>query len=120
MPSRGDKPRTTSMPFEQYQYLPLATPSFLLLVAALVILVALIQLGVLRYAYIQLGVSPGAALLLLFGSLIGSYFNIPIAHLPAQQIVSGQEIDFFGMTYVVPAVLESPGTVIAVNVGGAV
>jgi uncharacterized membrane protein len=112
--------RTRAMPFQQYQYLPLATPSFLLLVAALIILVVLIQLGVLRYAYMQLGVRPGTALLLLFGSLLGSYFNIPVAHLPAQEIVSGQEIDFFGMTYVVPTVVEAPGTVIAVNIGGAV
>jgi uncharacterized membrane protein len=80
----------------------------------------LIQLGVLRYAYLQLGVSPGTALLLLFASLVGSYFNIPLAQFPEQRIVSGQAIDYFGMRYVVPAVVEWPGTVIAVNVGGAV
>jgi uncharacterized membrane protein len=57
---------------------------------------------------------------ILFGSLLGSYFNIPVAYLPQQQIVSGQEIDFFGMRYVVPVVVDWPGTVVAVNVGGAV
>jgi len=108
------------MPLTQFQYLPLTAPSFLLLVAAFILVVMLIQCGVLQYAYLQLGVSWGTALILLFGSLVGSYFNIPLAHLPEQQLVSGQEIFFFGMHYVVPAVVEWPGTIIAVNVGGAV
>ncbi len=33
---------------------------------------------------------------------------------------SGQEVIFFGVHYVVPVVIEWPGTVVAVNVGGAV
>jgi uncharacterized membrane protein len=57
---------------------------------------------------------------LLFGSLIGSYFNIPIAVLPGAPVRSGEIVDFFGMQYVVPLVSSWPGTVLAVNVGGAV
>src|SRR3979411_2897534 len=69
----------------------------------------------------RLGVGPGAALLLLLGSLIGSYFNVPITVLPGPPpISSGQIVDFFGMRYVVPVFVASPGTVLAVNVGGAV
>jgi uncharacterized membrane protein len=113
-------PRSRPMPLHQYQYMPLAGPSFMVLVGAFVLLVVLIQLGVLRYAYLQLGVSPGVAVLLLLGSLVGSYFNIPVAQFAEQRVVSGQAIDFFGMRYVVPTVVEWPGTVIAVNVGGAV
>jgi uncharacterized membrane protein len=60
------------------------------------------------------------AFILLIGSLLGSYFNVPVAYLPEQQIVSGQVIDFFGMRYIVPVVVDWPGTTIAVNVGGAV
>jgi uncharacterized membrane protein len=86
----------------------------------LVLLVFFIQLGILRYVYIRLGVRPGTALLLLIGSLVGAYFNIPIAELPGERVMSGQVIDFFGMRYVVPVVREWPGTLIAVNVGGAV
>src|SRR5258707_1337543 len=67
-----------------------------------------------------LGVSAGAAMRLLVGSLIGSYFNIPVAVLPAQQVMSDQTVNFFGMQYAVPVVVNWPGTVIAVNVGGAV
>jgi uncharacterized membrane protein len=101
-------------------YLPLTPPSFSLLVGIFIVVVALVQLGVLRYAYLRLGLSRGAAMLLLLGSLAGSYFNIPIYNLPAQQVVSGREIVFFGMRYVVPVVTQWPDTVIAVNVGGAV
>src|SRR3954453_21273735 len=97
------------------------TPGFFsilfLLVAGLIIL---IQLRILRYAYMRLGVGPGVALILLFGSLIGSYFNIPITVLPGPPVESGQIVDFFGMRYVVPVVVSWPGTVLAVNVGGAV
>jgi uncharacterized membrane protein len=68
----------------------------------------------------RLGVGPGAAMLLLVGSLIGSYFNIPITLLPGRPVMSGQIVDFYGMSYVVPFVTSWPGTVLAVNVGGAV
>ena len=103
----------------QLHYLPLSPGFFSILVAVFVVVLILIQLGVLRYAYMRLGLSSGGALLLLFGSLIGSYFNIPVAELPEQRVISGQEVDFFGMRYVVPVVTEWPGTIIAVNVGGA-
>jgi uncharacterized membrane protein len=104
----------------EYHYLPLAPPFFFILVGLFVILLVLIQLGVLRYAYMRLGVSPRGALVLLFASLLGSYFNIPLVELPEQQTVSGQEIEFFGMRYNMPVVVQWPGTLIAVNVGGAV
>ena len=101
------------------QYLPLTPGFFFILVLLLVGLIILIQLHVLRYAYMRLGVGPGAALLLLFGSLIGSYFNIPITVLHGPSVRSPGVVDFFGMQYVVPLV-TSPNTVLAVNVGGAV
>lgn len=107
------------MPSSQLHYLPLTPTFFSILVGLLVALVVLIQLGILRYAYTRVGVSPRAALLLLFSSLLGSYVNIPVAALPEQQIMSGREIIYFGMHYVVPVVVDWPGTIIAVNVGGA-
>jgi uncharacterized membrane protein len=104
----------------QVHYLPLAPGFFLILVFLFVGLIILIQLRILRYAYMKLGISPGAALFLLFGSLIGSYFNIPITILPGSIVKSGEVVDFYGMQYVIPYVAQSPGTVLAVNVGGAV
>ncbi len=101
-------------------YLPLTPVLFSILVFLVIGLIILVQLRILRYAYMKLGLSPGGALVLLFGSLIGSYFNIPITFLPGPLVRSGQIVDFFGMQYVVPLVSSWPGTVLAVNVGGAV
>ena len=103
----------------QMQYLPLTPGLFAVLVFMFGVLIILIQLRILRYAYMKLGVGPGMAMLLLFGSLIGSYFNIPITVLPGK-VVTGEIIDFYGMRYVVPLVNGYAGTVLAVNVGGAV
>jgi uncharacterized membrane protein len=83
-------------------------------------LIIIVQLRILRYAYMRLGVGPGTALLLLFGSLIGSYFNIPVSVLPGTPVRSDEIVEYFGMRYVVPLVTSWPGTVLAVNVGGAV
>ena len=104
----------------QVHYLPLTPGFFSILLGLLAGLIILIQLRILRYAYMWLGVGPGAALFLLFGSLLGSYFNIPIAVLPGKPVMAGQIIEFYGMRYVVPTVVSWPGTVLAVNVGGAV
>jgi uncharacterized membrane protein len=105
--------------FNQYQYLPLTPVFFALLVGIFFIALVVLMLNAWRQAFVNLGVSPSTASLLLFGSLIGSYFNIPIAQLPDEKVVSDQVIDFFGMQYTVP-VVHWTGTVIAVNVGGAV
>jgi uncharacterized membrane protein len=108
------------MTSSQVHYLPMTPGLFSILVILFGALIIIVQLRILRYAYMRLGVSPGAALFLLFGSLIGSYFNIPITILPGATVQSGQVVDFYGMQYVVPYVTSWPGTVLAVNVGGAV
>jgi uncharacterized membrane protein len=73
------------MHISQFHYLPLA-PSFFSILVALFIGMVLIfaVLGALRHAYLSLGVTPRTAMLLLVGSLVGSYFNIPIAALPPE------------------------------------
>ena len=101
-----------------YYYLPLSPGDFAILVFIFII-VGVLLISTLRYAYESLGVSSGTALLLLFGSLVGSYLNIPVAHLPPEHLMSEQVREYFGMLYVVPRV-SNPGTTIAVNVGGAV
>jgi uncharacterized membrane protein len=107
------------MQISPFHYLPLSPLFFGLLVGAFVVILALIQLGILRYAYMRLGVSSRTAFVLLAGSLIGSYFNIPVWQLSSGAVLSGQQVDFFGMRYMVPVVTEWPGTIIAVNIGGA-
>ncbi len=101
-----------------YYYLPLTPADFAILVGIFLIVVILL-VSTLRYAYLSLGVSSGTAMLLLFGSLIGSYVNIPIAHLPPEQLMSDQVRDYFGVYWVIPHV-RTRGPEIAVNVGGAV
>jgi uncharacterized membrane protein len=100
-------------------YLPLTMPFFALLVGIFVIIVILIEVNVLRYAYERLGVSSPTAYLLLLASLLGSYINIPIGEFPEHLARTGQEVvSYYGMHYVVREV--QPGTILAVNVGGAV
>jgi uncharacterized membrane protein len=111
---------TGHMQASQLHYLPLTPGFFSILAAVLVVLFILVQIGALRYAYMRLGLTSGGAFLLLVASLVGSYFNIPVAELPGQRVVPVEVVDFFGMHYQVPALVNWPGTVIAVNVGGAV
>jgi uncharacterized membrane protein len=109
------------MHMSHFHYLPLAPGFFSILVGFFVVMIiALAVFGALRHAYVSLGVSPRTAMLLLFGTLIGSYFNIPIAVLAPEPLQSDKVIDFFGVQYTVPVVEHLAGTVIAVNVGGAV
>lgn len=101
-------------------YAPLAAPFFVGLFLFFAALVVLIELRILRYTYEKVGVGRRYMFFLLLSSYLGSYINIPVAQLPPEQLVSPRIIDFFGMQYMVPAVVERPGTVIAVNFGGAV
>ncbi len=101
-------------------YLPLTLPFYLGLVGLFLLVVLLVQVGILSYAYVRLGIRPGMALVLLLASLIGSYFNIPIADLPGRPPEIGHEIiSYYGMQYSIPVIVDWSGTIIAVNVGGA-
>lgn len=100
-------------------YFPLAWPFILVLALLFVALVGLIELGLLKYAYERMGVPPRYVLAVLLFSLLGSAVNLPVAELPPEQMESHRVVDFFGVEYVVPVIQESPGTIIAVNVGGA-
>jgi uncharacterized membrane protein len=108
------------MDVNKLQYLPLGPQQFSLLAALWFVVVLWIEVRAFRLATSRIGLGSTAGLILLLASLGGSYLNIPVAQLPERQIVSGEIISFFGMNYVVPTVTNWPGTVIAVNVGGAV
>jgi hypothetical protein len=96
----------------QIHYLPLTPGFFAILVGIFVIVLILRSV---RYAYESLGVSSGAAMFLLFATLVGSILNIPVAELPPERIVSHEVIHFFGMRYRVPVVTHWARTVIAVQ-----
>jgi uncharacterized membrane protein len=101
-------------------YFPLALPFFLILALAFIFLIALIEVGILEYAYAKIGVGRRHMFALLILSLLGSYINIPVAELPAKEVFSDQQVTFYGMRYIIPSVVDWPRTVIAVNLGGAV
>jgi len=104
------------MQISQMHYLPMTPGFFSLLVGFFLIVLVLRSV---RYAFESLGVSSRTAIFLLFASLIGSFFNIPIAELPSDHVMSNQVVEFFGMRYAVPFSTHDT-TVLAVNVGGGV
>lgn len=104
----------------QFWYLPLTPALFLILVALFLFVFVLLPLGLIQYAYEQLGMSPTRAVLLLLSSLIGSYINIPIAVISQKSVMVHKMINFYGMRYAVPPATDWGGTVLAINVGGAV
>ncbi len=108
------------MQHSSVHFFPLPYAFMLLFLVIGGVILGLIEIGAIEYAYTRIGVPHRYIFTLLFFSLIGSYVNIPVAELPSEQVLSGQEISYFGMRYVIPVVREWPRTVIAVNLGGAV
>lgn len=101
-------------------FYPLTWPFLFGLVVLFGIVIVLLQLRILEYAYEKIGIRRQYVFLILLLSLLGSAVNIPIAELPPEPMVSGQEVVFFGVRYVVPVLQNSPGTILAVNLGGAI
>jgi uncharacterized membrane protein len=91
-----------------------------LLLGLLVALSFLAVLRVLQFAYAQLGIAPGYFFTWLFASLAGSYINLPIMQFSPEQMTRLHEVPFYGVPYVIPSVETWPGTLLAVNVGGAI
>ncbi|MGB7972032.1 MAG: DUF1614 domain-containing protein [Candidatus Deferrimicrobiaceae bacterium] len=101
-------------------YFPFAFPFLIAFFLVFVFVVVLVELRILQYAFEKVGVDRRYLFVLLLFSFFGSYINIPIAQLPPEQMVAHKVIEFFGMQYVIPVLTTGAGTVIAVNVGGAI
>lgn len=102
-----------------YHFLPFPPLFYLLLLAVLVTVIAVIEVGIVHYAADRLGIERRQLFLLLLLCLVGSYVNVPIAELPPEPVESGKIVTFYGIPYVVPVVREWRRTILAVNVGGA-
>src|SRR5262249_22323114 len=100
-------------------YFPLAWPFLLAFFLFLVLIIVLIEFRILRYAYERLGIDPRYVWILMVFSLLGSSINIPVAELPGEQFVTEHEVNYYGVTYIVPEIQQGQPTIIAVNVGGA-
>lgn len=101
-------------------YLPWSAAFLLALAALLGFVLLLVELDLVTFAYERLGLHHRAALGLLLGSLLGSAINLPIARLRGTEVVSGRIVTVYAVRYVIPAAERWPGTILAVNVGGAV
>jgi uncharacterized membrane protein len=101
-------------------FFPLAAPFVLDSVRLAGLLLALIEVGIFGYAYANIKGHRQFIFIVLLLSFLGGSVNIPVAQLPEEQVLSGQEIPFFGMQYVIPVVEEQQGTIVALNVGGAI
>lgn len=117
---RLERNEVINMHFSPLQYFPLAPLFILLFLFVIVIIVALIEFGIIQYAYEKMGVSRRYVFAILLLSLAGSAINIPVAELPEKEVVSDRIVNFFGVLHVIPMVKEWPHTIIAVNLGGAV
>lgn len=100
-------------------YFPMEWPFLLALFLLFSLLVALVELRILHFAYERMGISSRSAMWILLLTLVGSSINIPLAEFPPERVISGTVVHHHGMRYVVPAVHQWPATVLAINVGGA-
>jgi uncharacterized membrane protein len=104
-----------------FYYPPLTLPFYLALFVLFAVAVVVIEVGLVHYASERLGIGRRLIYLLLLLSLVGSYVNIPVARLPGERVETERVVSsYFGIRYAVPVIEESPGTVLAVNLGGAV
>jgi uncharacterized membrane protein len=104
----------------RHHYYPLAWPFLAGLVILLAAVAALVQVGVLSYAYERLGISSSAVFAILVLELLGSSINLPLGWLRSEPGDDPRQVVVFGVVYTVPARTRPRATLVAVNVGGAV
>jgi uncharacterized membrane protein len=100
-------------------YFPLGIGQAILF-ASLLVGLLLLQIIFLRRAYWALGLDPRMATLVLFGSLLGSSVNLPLVRLPEERVVAREVVEIFGVPFLAPVTVNWKGTILAINVGGAV
>ncbi|MEM2093707.1 MAG: DUF1614 domain-containing protein [Candidatus Bathyarchaeia archaeon] len=96
----------------------------LLLAVILLVLLAvesLLLAGVVSLAFLDVGLSPFATSLILLGTFIGGFINIPLLRIESRvPIVTEEYVRFLGIMYKIPQLeFEQTTTTVAINVGGA-
>lgn len=110
------------MSWRRIIYPPIGGVLYLMFLFFTSLLLLMIFIGILTFAFARLGLNVRLIGLLLFGSLIGSLINIPLFKVKAfRPMPTVKFVYFFGVPYPVPA-MESKEveTTVAVNVGGAI
>ena len=92
----------------------------LICLAFLAGLFLIIQMALIRYSFMVLGLSPNLALLALLVSLVGSYINIPLYSVESGPAPVTATVNNFGVIYSIPYQYGVARTTVAINVGGAI
>lgn len=94
---------------------------FMILLAILLSVLGLLFVGVIKLAFAEIGLSASTTAMVLIGTFVGSFVNIPLLKIKATvPIIKEKFVNFFGMLYRVPQVeYGEVRTVVAVNLGGA-
>lgn len=98
---------------------PVGWPFLLAFFLLFSVIVLLVELRILRYAYVRMGIPPRFIFAILLFTLLGSSINIPLTQFPPERVATGRVAHSYGARTVRPEVREIPGTVLAINVGGA-
>ncbi len=102
-------------------YFPHNLLVFAILLIVLLLIIGLLFIGIIGIAFEDIGFSLTTTALILIGTFLGSYINIPLLKLKTTiPIVKEEFVNFFGILYRIPRVEYGESTtVLAVNVGGA-
>jgi uncharacterized membrane protein len=106
----------------QLNFFPLHGPVVAGLIVVVGFLLVLLEINAVEYAYERIGMSPRSAVAYLIFSLLGSYVNIPVRRYHDDPVIVPRVVDAFAMRWRVvgPTPTREKGTVLAVNVGGAI
>ena len=102
-------------------YLQHSVLFFAILLGLLLVVVGLVFFGAVTIAFKNIGFTPLTIFLILVGTLIGSFINIPLLKLKTCiPMIRDEAVNWFGVSYRIPQVEYGETiTVVAVNVGGA-
>jgi uncharacterized membrane protein len=94
---------------------------FAFLLVLLLAVVALIFFGAISIAFANVGFTPLTIFLILIGTLVGSFINIPLFRIRTTiPIVRDEYVNWYGVSFRIPQVEYGQTiTVVAINVGGA-
>jgi uncharacterized membrane protein len=101
---------------------PVSLPLLFLLIILIPILLFMLFVNVISISFVKLGLPPALAFFLIFGSLFGSFMNIPLTEFETEgDVVTYTPSKQFGWFFPQPNIeRRTIKTVLAVNVGGAV
>jgi uncharacterized membrane protein len=116
----GDESVVNAMRSRGLLYFPLHAGAIGMLTAAVLVLLLLIEMNAIRFAYERMGLSPAFALGFLVLCLIMSHVNVPVYSFNGEHVSAGPTVESFGLAWNVPPVTDRSRTVLAVNLGGAV